>query len=99
MSIENKLQILERAASERKPVCIVYLKPNDEKSIRNIIPVEIGEMGYKGKTYLGVRGYCLLRHEDRTFRLDRILEISMENKVNRNDEDIKIYPDAPWPEV
>jgi ATP-dependent DNA helicase PIF1 len=99
MSIEEKRKILERAASEGNSVSIVYLKPNDEKSKRSIVPITIGEMEYKGKTYLGVRGFCLQRHEDRTFRLDRILEISVENKVNKNDDDIKIYPDAPWPEV
>ncbi len=99
MSLEEKRRILEEAASKGSPVGITYLKPNDEKSIRNIIPMEIGDMGYQGKTYLGVRGFCLLRHEDRTFRLDRILEISIGDKVDRKNDDIKVFPDDPWSEV
>lgn len=99
MPLEEKRQILEKAAVNGVPVRIVYLKPNDEKSVRSIIPIEIGEMEYKGKTYLGVRGYCQLRREDRTFRLDRILEISIENKVNQEYDKVEIYPDAPWPEI
>ncbi len=99
MPIEAKRQILEKAAQEGIPVRFTYLKPNDEKSVRSIIPVEIGEMGYKGKTYLGVRGYCLLRREDRTFRLDRILEISIEDKTKMTGGEIDIYPDAPWAEI
>ncbi len=33
-------------------------------------------MEYHGRTFEGVRAYCHKRGERRTFRLDRILEIS-----------------------
>jgi ATP-dependent DNA helicase PIF1 len=80
LSLENKVEILKKAAKTRSPVHFIYLKPNDEESSRTIIPMEIGEMSYQGKAYLGVRGFCLLRHEDRTFRIDRILEIKITDK-------------------
>jgi predicted DNA-binding transcriptional regulator YafY len=35
----------------------------------------VGEMEYQSKNYLGVRAFCMTRNEERTFRVDRILEI------------------------
>jgi ATP-dependent DNA helicase PIF1 len=78
LSLEERTDTLRLAIKTRTPVHIVYLKPNDEKSSRTIIPMEIGEMEYQGRTYLGVRGFCLMRREDRTFRVDRILEMKVE---------------------
>ena len=75
LSVEAKTELLQAALRQKTPVHIVYLKPNDEKSTRTIIPLEIGEMTYQGKSYLGVRAFCLMRREDRTFRIDRILEL------------------------
>jgi len=72
---DEKYDILAQAIKKRKPLEIVYLKPNDEKSTRVIVPRSIGEMEFKGKIYLGIRAFCLMRGEDRTFRLERILEI------------------------
>jgi len=54
----------------------VYLKPDDTKSRRRIRPVAIEMMEYRGKTFEGVRAYCHKRGETRTFRLDRMLEVS-----------------------
>jgi len=75
MSLTEKVRVLEEAARHETPVHIVYLKPNDEKSTRTIIPRAVGEMEYQGKTYVGVQAFCLMRQEDRTFRVDRILEM------------------------
>jgi predicted DNA-binding transcriptional regulator YafY len=33
-------------------------------------------MEYKGKPFEGLRAYCALRHEERSFRIDRILELA-----------------------
>jgi predicted DNA-binding transcriptional regulator YafY len=35
----------------------------------------MGEMGFPGKTYLGVIAFCMMRGQLRTFRVDRILEM------------------------
>jgi len=53
---------------------IIYLKPKGEKSRRVIKPEMVGEMEYRGKSYLGMRAFCLKRNEERVFRVDRILE-------------------------
>lgn len=55
---------------------IVYLKPDDTKSRRRIRPEAVEMMEYHGKTFEGVRAYCHKRGECRTFRLDRMLEVS-----------------------
>jgi predicted DNA-binding transcriptional regulator YafY len=33
-------------------------------------------MEYKGKAFEGLRAYCCLRNGERTFRIDRILEMA-----------------------
>ncbi len=73
--INEKINIIENAIKKGKALEIVYLKPNDEKSKRVIIPEFIGEMEYQGRKYLGLRAFCKKRNEERIFRIDRILEI------------------------
>lgn len=73
--IEKKIEILNEAIKKKKQVEIVYLKTSDEKSRRKILPVEVGEMSYNGKKFIGVKGMCNLRKEERTFAVTRILEI------------------------
>lgn len=74
-SREAKIALLRTAEKEKKPIDIVYLKSNDTKSKRQILVKSIGEEEYMGKTFLAVRGFCLLRQEERVFRVDRILNI------------------------
>ena len=73
--ITEKVTLLEKAIKNQTALKITYLKPNDEKSVRNIKPQTVGEMGFPGKTYKGVIAFCLMRNELRTFRVDRILEM------------------------
>jgi ATP-dependent DNA helicase PIF1 len=74
-TVEDKIEIIKKAIRDQNYLQIVYLKPSDEKTRRTIRPLSVGEMEYKGKKYPGVRAFCLTRNEDRTFRVDRILEI------------------------
>ena len=78
---DDKVGLIRKAIKDKAALGIVYLKPNDEKSRRVIMPQAMGEMEYQGKTYLGLRAFCLLRREDRTFRIDRILEIKPANGI------------------
>jgi ATP-dependent DNA helicase PIF1 len=39
------------------------------------VPQSVGEETYNGKAFLGMRAFCLLRQEDRMFRVDRILSL------------------------
>ena len=72
---DDKVDIIKRAIENGAAMEMVYLKPNDEKSRRVIKPEVVGEMEYRGKSYIGVRAFCLKRNEERVFRVDRILEI------------------------
>ena len=72
----DKIKIVQSAIEEKQTLRIVYLKNNDTKSIRIITPLAVGEMEYLGKTYTGVQAFCHTRNGTRTFRIDRILEIS-----------------------
>ena len=74
-SLSTRIELIQAAIRENRALEIVYLKPNDEKTHRKIIPISIGEMTFQGKTYTGVRAFCLIRNSERTFRIDRILEI------------------------
>lgn len=73
--VSAKIALLEKAIRSKTTLKITYLKPNDEKSVRTIRPETVGEMGFAGKTYLGVIAFCLMRNQLRTFRVDRILEM------------------------
>lgn len=73
--LEDKIVFIENAIKNRKKLSIVYLKSNDEKSRRIIMPRSIGKMEYMGKQYIGVDAYCFSRRDDRIFRVDRILEM------------------------
>jgi len=72
----GKRALLLEAIRDGRELEIVYLKPDDTKSRRRIKPESVDTMEYHGKTFEGVRAFCHKRGECRTFRLDRILEIS-----------------------
>jgi predicted DNA-binding transcriptional regulator YafY len=72
---ENKIEKIQKAIVEKKVLSITYLKPNDDKSIREVIPSYVGQMQYQEKSYIGMDAFCLFRKEQRIFRVDRILEI------------------------
>ncbi|MBI5078560.1 AAA family ATPase, partial [Candidatus Saganbacteria bacterium] len=76
--VDDKIMIINEAIKSGAKLKITYLKARDEKSRREIIPVEIGEMTYKDKSFLGIKAFCLKRSEDRVFRVDRILEMEVQ---------------------
>jgi ATP-dependent DNA helicase PIF1 len=75
LPLAEKVRILEEAAQDQSALEIVYLKANDEKSERVIIPYQVGEMDYRGKHFLGVSAYDKKSGENRVFRIDRILDM------------------------
>ncbi len=76
LSREDKLILLENAINGKADIEILYLKGKDEKSRRVIRPLRVGEMEYKGYSYLGLDAFCVTRREMRRFNVDRILEIN-----------------------
>ena len=73
--LTEKLSIIEKAIKEGRPLDIVYLKAKDEKSRRIIIPIESGDMEFNGKTFKGLRAFCVMRNDERVFNIERILEV------------------------
>ena len=55
---------------------MTYLKPDDTRSERTILPQRVGTESYRGKEFLGMRAFCLLRQDERMFRVDRILRLA-----------------------
>jgi ATP-dependent DNA helicase PIF1 len=74
-SLEEKIRIIKQAIKDNRDLELTYLKTSDEKSRRTIKPTHIGEIEYSGKSFLGVKAFCLKRNDERVFRVDRILEI------------------------
>ena len=78
ISLDEKRSIIRDAMKRSTNLEITYLKPDDTKSRRVIRPISIEEMEYRGKLFEGLRAYCCLRKEERTFRIDRILDVAYE---------------------
>lgn len=76
--LDKKIEIFKEAIKENKHLEIVYLKNNDIKTRRNILPLFVGEIEYNGRTFMGLKALCSLREEERVFKLDRIIEIKGE---------------------
>ena len=72
---EERILSIEKAIQNRQDLEIVYLKAKDEKSHRQVRPIFIGKMEYNGRPFTGLKAYCLTSREERTFNVDRILEI------------------------
>jgi ATP-dependent DNA helicase PIF1 len=77
MSHEEKLKLIHDAISLNRTLKITYLKKTDEKSTRIIKPVEVGVMNYKDYDFFGVRAIDESKNEQRTFKIERILEICL----------------------
>ncbi len=78
LSLDEKIGIIKKAIENGSKISITYLKSNDQKSKRVVAPKKVGKMDYLGKSYIGVEGFCFKRKEDRVFRVDRILELKLE---------------------
>ncbi len=77
VSYNERRRIIDDAIKRGISLEILYLKPDDTKSVRTIRPISIEDMEYRGKIFEGLRAYCCLRKNERAFRIDRILEITI----------------------
>lgn len=75
MPLEEKIACLKQAAKQGRRIRITYLKGKDEKSVRTVVPACVEEGEYAGHAFLALRAWCELRQEERTFNVERILEI------------------------
>ncbi|TAE34455.1 MAG: AAA family ATPase [Alphaproteobacteria bacterium] len=75
LSWEDKITMLHRALETQHPLEMVYLKANDHKSTRIIIPRSIGDEEYRGKIFPALRAYCTTHHAEYVFHIGRILQL------------------------
>ncbi len=77
MSLPEKIRRITEAIDAEQAIEVVYLKSSDEKSRRILRPIAVGDMEYAGRIFPGLRAWCESRNEERTFRVDRILEMNV----------------------
>ncbi len=70
-------EIIQQAIIDGKTVNLVY-QSGEKQTKRQIIPSYVGEMSYNGKQYIGFEGHCLWLNETRSFRLDKIISITVQ---------------------
>ncbi len=75
MSTDDKITFIQQAIDENASLDMTYLKANDTKTTRIVIPLAVGDARYQGKQYKGMRAFCNKRNEERMFKIDRILKI------------------------
>jgi len=75
LSFEDKLVMIEQAVKDKSKLEMTYLKANDTKSKRVIVPLTVGEEDWQGKKFPGMLAYCTKRKEERMFNVARILEL------------------------
>ncbi len=78
MSLQDKMAMITQAISDKASLAMTYIKPNEEKSTRTVQPSFVGTLTFSKMSYTGMRAHCLLRGEERVFRLDRILALDFE---------------------
>ena len=77
MPSKDKMAIIQKAIDEQKQLEIGYLTAQDIKSSRVVQPLDCGWQSYKGVKYQGMRAFCLKAQDERMFRIDRILKLSL----------------------
>jgi len=75
LSFDDKLTMIENAVKAKQKLEMIYLKANDTKSTRVILPLTLGEESYQGKKFPGMLAYCTKRKEERMFNIARILDL------------------------
>ena len=77
MSAEEKATAIRRAIESDAEIAMTYLKTNDTRSERVVIPISVGTESFRDKNFLGMRAFCKLRGDERMFRVDRILKLEV----------------------
>ena len=75
MPAQAKADAIRRAIGAGDEIAMTYLRPDDTRSERIVAPISVGPESYAGRSFVGMRAFCLLRGEERTFRVDRILAL------------------------
>jgi len=78
-----KMELIDEAIRKKRILEMVYLKNDDQKTNRIVTPIGVGEKIFQGKPYMGLLAYCHSLGEERTFRVDRILEMTVKEGEDR----------------
>ncbi|MEJ0062394.1 MAG: AAA family ATPase [Alphaproteobacteria bacterium] len=76
MPLAQKIVFIQKTIDENAALDITYLKADDTKISRKVIPLRVGPATYQGKEYDGMKAFCTIGEEELMFRVDRILEIA-----------------------
>ena len=74
---KEKIRLIRDAIREGRDISMTYLRANDTETRRVVTPLSVGKQTYQEKEFDGMRAYCAMRSEERTFRVDRILEMKV----------------------
>ncbi|MCY3822004.1 MAG: AAA family ATPase [Gammaproteobacteria bacterium] len=75
MPASEKAALIRRAIEDGAEIEMTYLKADDTRSERRVLPLSVGRQSYGGRSFLGMRAFCRMRGEERMFRVDRILAL------------------------
>ena len=75
MPLEERRAIIEAAIAAEQELEIVYLRENNARHRRRIIPRQLRSIEYDGEPCLGVEAFCLDRQTNWIFRLNCMLDI------------------------
>ena len=75
MPAQEKIKMIETAIECKKNLKMTYFKTNGITDKRKVFPLEVGVRSYKDKEFQGMVAYCFKDKTEKTFRIDRILEL------------------------
>ncbi len=78
MSFDDKVAYIESAIANRSVLKMVYLKGQDERSERRVMPLSVDTREFKGHSFMALEAKCLMRDANRVFNVARILEVENE---------------------
>ena len=78
---EEKLRIIYEAIEKGLVLEIVYLKENNQRNRRNILPKNVHIVEREGNQQYGIEAFCLQRQENWIFRLEYILELQVFEEI------------------
>ncbi|MFH1253368.1 MAG: AAA family ATPase [Candidatus Uhrbacteria bacterium] len=75
LPLKKKIKILEQAIEKKQILTMTYLKAKDEKSTRQILPLRLADMEFKGYKFFGLEARCTDGSGSRNFNVERILAL------------------------
>ncbi|HPB67355.1 MAG: AAA family ATPase [Candidatus Omnitrophica bacterium] len=75
--LKKRQAIIETALTRNQTLEITYLKENNQKFLRRVIPRVLRQVEHKGEPCLGLEAFCLDRQANWVFRLPCITDIKV----------------------